>query len=136
MDRQQSSFLQVELGQQQRRDPRLAALVNGAGQVPPLLLEELAQLQDQLPGFDSGLAMACIEEDLGAPVDEVFEQLDFLASENQVAVVSREEFTLKKNGQKVSFPKYIQVWTFDAAGKVEREFNSYDPTELLAAWRR
>ena len=44
--------------------------------VPPLLLEELAQLQDQLPGFDSGLAMACIEEDLGAPVDEIFEQLD------------------------------------------------------------
>ena len=44
--------------------------------VPPLLLEELAQLQDQLPGFDSGLAMACIEEDLGAPVDDIFEQLD------------------------------------------------------------
>ncbi len=44
--------------------------------VPPLLLEELAQLQDQLPGFDSALAMACIEEDLGAPVDTIFEQLD------------------------------------------------------------
>jgi len=44
--------------------------------VPPLLLEELAQLQDQLPGFDSELAMACIEEDLGAPVDEIYEQLD------------------------------------------------------------
>ena len=67
---------------------------------------------------------------------DVFEQLDFLASENQVAVVNRMEYSLKKNGQKVSFPKYIQVWTFDAAGKVEREFNSYDPTELLAAWRR
>ena len=67
---------------------------------------------------------------------EVFEQLDFLASENQVAVVNRMELSLKKNGQKVSFPKYIQVWTFDAAGKVEREFNSYDPTELLAAWCR
>ena len=26
--------------------------------VPPMLLEELAQLQDQLPGFDSALAMA------------------------------------------------------------------------------
>ena len=44
--------------------------------VPPLLLEELAQLQDQLPGFDSALAMACIEEDLGAPVDSIFEVLD------------------------------------------------------------
>jgi len=44
--------------------------------VPPLLLEELSQLQDQLPGFDSDLAMACIEEDLGAPVDDIYEQLD------------------------------------------------------------
>ena len=44
--------------------------------VPPLLLEELAQLQDQLPGFDSDLAMACIEEDLGAPVAQIYAQLD------------------------------------------------------------
>ncbi len=44
--------------------------------IPPLLLEELAQLQDQLPGFDSSLAMACIEEDLGAPVSSLFQQLD------------------------------------------------------------
>ena len=44
--------------------------------VPPVLLEELAQLQDQLPGFDSALAMACIEEDLGAPINSIYEQLD------------------------------------------------------------
>jgi predicted unusual protein kinase regulating ubiquinone biosynthesis (AarF/ABC1/UbiB family) len=44
--------------------------------VPPLLLEELAQLQDQLPGFDSALAMACIEEDLGSPISSIYEQLD------------------------------------------------------------
>ncbi len=44
--------------------------------VPPVLLEELAQLQDQLPGFDSALAMACIEEDLGAPVTEIYEHLE------------------------------------------------------------
>jgi predicted unusual protein kinase regulating ubiquinone biosynthesis (AarF/ABC1/UbiB family) len=44
--------------------------------VPPLLLEELAQLQDQLPGFESQLAMACIEDDLGAPVDEIFAELE------------------------------------------------------------
>ena len=44
--------------------------------VPPLLLEELAQLQDQLPGFDSGLAMACIEEDLGAPISSLFAELE------------------------------------------------------------
>ena len=44
--------------------------------IPPLLLEELAQLQDQLPGFDSGLAMACIEDDLGAPVDQIYAHLE------------------------------------------------------------
>lgn len=44
--------------------------------VPPLLLEELAQLQDQLPGFDPALAMACIEDDLGRPVAAVYSQLD------------------------------------------------------------
>ncbi len=44
--------------------------------VPPLLLEELAQLQDQLPGFDPALAMACIEEDLGQPVAAIYAQLD------------------------------------------------------------
>jgi len=44
--------------------------------VPPLLLEELAQLQDQLPGFEPALAMACIEEDLGAPVEAIFTELE------------------------------------------------------------
>lgn len=44
--------------------------------VPPVLLEELAQLQDQLPGFSSDLAMACIEEDLGAPVHAHFDSLE------------------------------------------------------------
>ncbi|WP_050752596.1 MULTISPECIES: AarF/ABC1/UbiB kinase family protein [unclassified Synechococcus] len=44
--------------------------------VPPVLLEELAQLQDQLPGFSSDLAMACIEEDLGAPVHAHFHSLE------------------------------------------------------------
>jgi predicted unusual protein kinase regulating ubiquinone biosynthesis (AarF/ABC1/UbiB family) len=44
--------------------------------VPPLLLEELAQLQDQLPGFDSAMAMACIEDDLGQPVESIYAQLD------------------------------------------------------------
>ena len=44
--------------------------------VPPLLLEELAGLQDQLPGFDSAMAMACIEEDLGAPIASIYDELE------------------------------------------------------------
>ena len=44
--------------------------------VPTVVLEELAQLQDQLPGFDSNLALACIEEDLQAPINKIFKTLD------------------------------------------------------------
>ena len=44
--------------------------------VPPIVLEELAQLQDQLPGFESKLAMACIEQDLGGSVDNIFLEID------------------------------------------------------------
>ncbi len=44
--------------------------------VPPIVLEELAQLQDQLPGFDSKLAMACIEEDLGIQIEKVYKKLE------------------------------------------------------------
>ena len=46
------------------------------------------------------------------------EELDFLVSESQVAVVLRLEMTLKKDGQKVSFPRYVQLWIFDESGKV------------------
>ena len=44
--------------------------------VPPIVLEELSQLQDQLPGFDSSLAMACIEEDLENKVSNIFKRID------------------------------------------------------------
>ena len=44
--------------------------------IPSLVLEQLAQLQDQQPGFDSKLAMACIEEDLRMPINKIFLQLD------------------------------------------------------------
>ena len=63
------------------------------------------------------------------------EQLDFLASESQVAVVMREELTIKKNGQKVTIPEIIGLWTFNAAGKVVRVSNLYDPTAFFADWR-
>ena len=44
--------------------------------VPPTVLEELAQLQDQLPGFESKLAMACIEQDLDNKIENIFEEID------------------------------------------------------------
>ncbi len=44
--------------------------------VPKVLLEELAQLQDQLPGFNGELAMACLEEDLGIKAEKIFKYID------------------------------------------------------------
>ncbi len=68
--------------------------------IPPLLLEELAQLQDQLPGFDSELAMACIEEDLGGQVEDFYEQLD--RDPISAASLGQVHKGILKSGQKVA----------------------------------
>jgi predicted unusual protein kinase regulating ubiquinone biosynthesis (AarF/ABC1/UbiB family) len=68
--------------------------------VPPLLLEELAQLQDQLPGFDSALAMACIEDDLGQPVEAIYAQLD--REPISAASLGQVHKGVLKNGDKVA----------------------------------
>ena len=52
--------------------------------VPPLYLEELSQLQDQLPPFPNEVAFRFIEEELGAPPDKIYAEL----SENPVAAAS------------------------------------------------
>jgi len=44
--------------------------------IPGILLEELSELQDQLPGFDGDKAMELIEEDLGFKIDEIFLEID------------------------------------------------------------
>ncbi|KGG13754.1 MULTISPECIES: ABC1 kinase family protein [Prochlorococcus] len=44
--------------------------------VPSIVLEELAQLQDQLPGFDPKLAMECIEEDLKVNKKDIFKSIE------------------------------------------------------------
>ncbi len=44
--------------------------------IPKLVLEELAQLQDQLPGFESDLAIACIKEDLGQTYDKIYKSFE------------------------------------------------------------
>jgi ubiquinone biosynthesis protein len=44
--------------------------------LPPDIADELAKLQDQVPPFSSDLAVAIIEEALGAPVGTVFAEFD------------------------------------------------------------
>ena len=43
--------------------------------VPPIYLEELAQLQDQLPPFDNAIAYHFIEEELGKPPKDIYAEI-------------------------------------------------------------
>ena len=70
--------------------------------IPSVLLEELSELQDQLPGFDGNEAMELIEEDLDTKIDEIFLTIDknpiSAASLGQVhkAVLKNEEVVAVK----------------------------------------
>jgi len=44
--------------------------------IPVVLLEELSQLQDQLPGFSGDKAMELIEEDLDKKIKDIFLEID------------------------------------------------------------
>jgi predicted unusual protein kinase regulating ubiquinone biosynthesis (AarF/ABC1/UbiB family) len=52
--------------------------------VPPIFVEELTKLQDQIPPFDNAIAYRFIEEELGAPPREIFAEL----SETPIAAAS------------------------------------------------
>lgn len=52
--------------------------------VPPVYLEELARLQDQLPPFDNALAYQFIQEELGAHPDDIYAEL----TESPIAAAS------------------------------------------------
>ncbi len=68
--------------------------------VPRLVLEELSQLQDQLPGFDSDLALACIQEDLGKSHDDIFDSFEI----NPISAASLGQVHqgILKTGEKVA----------------------------------
>jgi predicted unusual protein kinase regulating ubiquinone biosynthesis (AarF/ABC1/UbiB family) len=68
--------------------------------VPAIVLEELAQLQDQLPGFESKLAMACIEEDLEDKVKNIFKEID--KEPISAASLGQVHKAILKSGEKVA----------------------------------
>ncbi len=68
--------------------------------IPAIVLEELAQLQDQLPGFESNLAMACIEEDLEDSVSNIFKHID--KEPISAASLGQVHKATLKNGEKVA----------------------------------
>lgn len=112
--------LDVQLGrEEQNREQRAAeflkivsslgpAIIKGGQAVasrPDLLpkeyLDELQKLQDRLPPFPNDIAFKLIEEELGKPVDEIFEWIDPIpvaaASIGQVYYA-----VLKETGEKVA----------------------------------
>ncbi len=68
--------------------------------VPKIVLEELSQLQDQLPGFESDLAIACIKEDLGKNYNEIF--LSFNLKPISAASLGQVHKAVLKTGEKVA----------------------------------
>ena len=52
------------------------ALSTRADIIPVVLLEELSQLQDQLPGFEGDKAMELIEKDLEKTINSIFSEID------------------------------------------------------------
>ena len=68
--------------------------------VPQIVLEELAQLQDQLPGFESKLAMACIKEDLEDEIENIFLHID--KEPISAASLGQVHKAILKNGENVA----------------------------------
>ena len=69
--------------------------------VPPVYLEELTRLQDQLPAFDNKIAYQFIEEELGAKPAEIYSEL----SPEPIAAASLGQVykgRLKTTGEKVA----------------------------------
>ncbi|MGI0487985.1 ABC1 kinase family protein [Pantanalinema rosaneae CENA516] len=83
--------------------------------VPPLYLEELTKLQDQLPAFDNAIAFQFIQEELGSPPDEIYAELtDFPIAAASLGQVYRGKLkTGEEVAVKVQRPGLAQAVTLD-----------------------
>ena len=68
--------------------------------VPTVVLEELSQLQDQLPGFDGDKAMDLIIEDLNSEIDDIFLRID--KDPISAASLGQVHKAILKNGEEVA----------------------------------
>ncbi|MEA3118511.1 MAG: ubiquinone biosynthesis protein [Paraburkholderia sp.] len=68
---------------------------------------ELAKLQDQVPPFDSGLAIDIIEKALGAPVDMLFDEFERIPVAS--ASIAQVHFAKAKSGPHAGKPVAIKV---------------------------
>ena len=115
--------------------------------LPTDIADELAKLQDQVPPFDSALAIAEIERTLGRPVGEIFEQFDPVPVAS--ASIAQVHLATLPGGieaaVKVLRPNMLPVITRDlalmdaAAGLVERIWSQgrrLKPREVVAEFAR
>jgi predicted unusual protein kinase regulating ubiquinone biosynthesis (AarF/ABC1/UbiB family) len=95
--------------------------------VPPIYLEELALLQDQLPSFPNEVAYKFIEEELGAPPQEIYAEL----SPNPIAAASLGQ--VYKGKLKTGETVAVKVQRPDLIGRITLDIYIM---RLLATWAK
>jgi ubiquinone biosynthesis protein len=115
--------------------------------IPVDIADELAKLQDQVPAFDSALAVATIERALGTPLDAVFATFD--ATPLAAASIAQVHTATLKTGQevvvKVLRPGMHEVIDLDLevldalaalANEYWKEAHRLRPTEIVSEYRK
>ncbi len=118
--------------------------------IPPDVIAELQKLQDSVPPFDSAEARAIIEEQLGAPIDEVFTDfIDKPLASASIAQVHRAKLKTDEGSAevvvKVQRPNIrntierdidLLYWFAHAVERAIPESQTYNPVELVREFDR
>ena len=96
--------------------------------LPPDLADELAKLQDQVPPFDSALAVAEIEQALGKPIVELFQQ--FEPQPVASASIAQVHFAKLPTGKEVA----VKVLRPGTARMIAHDIALMDSAAALIEW--
>ena len=104
----------------------------------PEVIQELAQLQNNVPSFSADRALAIIEEELGMPVDELFESFDpeplaaaSLAQVHRAVLKTGEKVVVKVQRENLVDLFHVDLWNIKLVAKLADRFDSQ--TEAVAA---